>query len=90
MNFPGKAYGAIVVAVYTSNVLHLVAKYRAQLLEPEKKSAKGEGFDVLKSGGTLGNLLCFCLSKIWFRCPRVYDRFPIGRKIYIVIEDHQD
>ncbi|RSH95359.1 hypothetical protein EHS25_000446 [Saitozyma podzolica] len=27
-----------------------LAKYRAQLLEPEKKSAKGEGFDVLKSG----------------------------------------
>jgi ribosome-interacting GTPase 1 len=30
-----------------------LAKYRAQLLEPEKKSAKGEGFDVLKSGGEL-------------------------------------
>ncbi|TXT12239.1 uncharacterized protein COLE_02649 [Cutaneotrichosporon oleaginosum] len=28
----------------------IVAKYRAQLLEPEKKSAKGEGFDVMKSG----------------------------------------
>jgi hypothetical protein len=28
-----------------------VAKYRAALLEPDKKSAKGEGFDVLKSGG---------------------------------------
>lgn len=28
-----------------------MAKYRAQLLEPEKKSAKGEGFDVMKSGG---------------------------------------
>ncbi|KAK4685641.1 developmentally-regulated GTP-binding protein, partial [Tremellales sp. Uapishka_1] len=27
-----------------------LAKYRAQLLEPDKKSAKGEGFDVLKSG----------------------------------------
>ncbi|ORX39011.1 putative GTP-binding protein [Kockovaella imperatae] len=27
-----------------------LAKYRAQLLEPEKKGAKGEGFDVLKSG----------------------------------------
>lgn len=31
--------------------LTAVAKYRAQLLEPEKKSAKGEGFDVMKSGG---------------------------------------
>jgi len=28
-----------------------VAKYRAQLLEPEKKKAAGEGFDVMKSGG---------------------------------------
>jgi len=28
-----------------------LAKYRAQLLEPEKKGPKGEGFDVLKSGG---------------------------------------
>lgn len=29
-----------------------LAKYRAQLLEPDKKSGgKGEGFDVLKSGG---------------------------------------
>ncbi|CAD6591069.1 MAG: hypothetical protein TREMPRED_005984 [Tremellales sp. Tagirdzhanova-0007] len=27
-----------------------VAKYRAQLLEPDKKGPKGEGFDVLKSG----------------------------------------
>ncbi|KAL1406073.1 Ribosome-interacting GTPase 2 [Vanrija albida] len=27
-----------------------VAKYRAQLLEPEKKGPKGEGFDVMKSG----------------------------------------
>ncbi|RSH78900.1 uncharacterized protein EHS24_001823 [Apiotrichum porosum] len=27
-----------------------LAKYRAQLLEPEKKAAKGEGFDVMKSG----------------------------------------
>nr|ODO03981.1 cytoplasmic protein [Cryptococcus depauperatus CBS 7855] len=27
-----------------------LAKYRAQLLEPEKKGPKGEGFDVLKSG----------------------------------------
>jgi ribosome-interacting GTPase 1 len=33
-----------------------LAKYRAQLLEPEKKSAKGEGFDVLKSGGELAVL----------------------------------
>jgi hypothetical protein len=30
-----------------------VAKYRAQLLEPEKKKAAGEGFDVMKSGGEL-------------------------------------
>jgi ribosome-interacting GTPase 1 len=28
-----------------------LAKYRAQLLEPEKKGPKGEGFDVMKSGG---------------------------------------
>nr|XP_019047923.1 cytoplasmic protein [Kwoniella bestiolae CBS 10118]OCF26853.1 cytoplasmic protein [Kwoniella bestiolae CBS 10118] len=27
-----------------------LAKYRAQLLEPEKKGPKGEGFDVMKSG----------------------------------------
>jgi hypothetical protein len=31
-----------------------VAKYRAQLLEPEKKKAAGEGFDVMKSGGEWG------------------------------------
>lgn len=27
-----------------------LARYRAELLEPASKSAKGEGFDVLKSG----------------------------------------
>lgn len=32
-----------------------MAKYRAQLLEPERKSGKpGEGFDVMKSGGESG------------------------------------
>ena len=28
-----------------------MAKYRAQLLEPDKKGPKGEGFEVMKSGG---------------------------------------
>lgn len=27
-----------------------LARYRAELLEPEKKGAKGEGFDVSKNG----------------------------------------
>jgi len=36
---------------HLGNLKAKLAKYRAQLLEPEKKSAKGEGFDVLKSGG---------------------------------------
>lgn len=35
---------------HLGNLKAKLAKYRAQLLEPEKKSAKGEGFDVLKSG----------------------------------------
>lgn len=42
----GKAYAITVISLLTS-----VAKYRAQLLEPEKKGPKGEGFDVMKSGG---------------------------------------
>ncbi|KAJ9112136.1 hypothetical protein QFC20_002317 [Naganishia adeliensis] len=36
-----------------------LAKYRAQLLEPDKKSAKGEGFDVLKSGDARVALIGF-------------------------------
>lgn len=36
-----------------------LAKYRAQLLEPDKKGAKGEGFDVLKSGDARVALIGF-------------------------------
>lgn len=36
-----------------------LAKYRAQLLEPSKKSEKGEGFDVLKSGDARVALIGF-------------------------------
>jgi ribosome-interacting GTPase 1 len=41
----------IATEYHLGNLKAKLAKYRAQLLEPEKKSAKGEGFDVLKSGG---------------------------------------
>lgn len=36
-----------------------LAKYRSQLLEPAKKSEKGEGFDVLKSGDARVALIGF-------------------------------
>lgn len=36
-----------------------MAKYRAQLLEPDKKGPKGEGFEVMKSGGTFKLSFCF-------------------------------
>ncbi|KAI4457151.1 developmentally-regulated gtp-binding protein 2 [Holotrichia oblita] len=36
-----------------------LAKYRSQLLEPQKKSEKGEGFDVLKSGDARVALIGF-------------------------------
>lgn len=36
-----------------------LAKYRSQLLEPTKKSEKGEGFDVLKSGDARVALIGF-------------------------------
>ncbi|KAJ4443212.1 Developmentally-regulated GTP-binding protein 2, partial [Periplaneta americana] len=36
-----------------------LAKYRSQLLEPPKKSEKGEGFDVLKSGDARVALIGF-------------------------------
>lgn len=36
-----------------------LAKYRSQLLEPSKKSEKGEGFDVLKSGDARVALIGF-------------------------------
>ncbi|KAK4874887.1 hypothetical protein RN001_014247 [Aquatica leii] len=36
-----------------------LAKYRSQLLEPSKKSDKGEGFDVLKSGDARVALIGF-------------------------------
>lgn len=48
-----------------------LAKYRSQLLEPPKKSEKGEGFDVLKSGDarvaligfpSVGKVPCFVCS----------------------------
>jgi len=59
--------------------LTTVAKYRAQLLEPEKKSAKGEGFDVLKSGGE--SIICDIALQLQLtsRRPSVYDRFPVRR-----------
>jgi ribosome-interacting GTPase 1 len=55
-----------------------LAKYRAQLLEPDKKSAKGEGFDVLKSGGQLP-LPDPSPQELTHRCSGVYDWFPLGR-----------
>lgn len=44
------------ITIFLATEYHLgllkakLAKYRSQLLEPSKKSEKGEGFDVLKSG----------------------------------------
>ncbi|KAL7408847.1 P-loop containing nucleoside triphosphate hydrolase protein [Mrakia frigida] len=40
-----------------------VAKYRAMLLEPDKKSKAGEGFDVMKSGDARVALISTLLSK---------------------------
>lgn len=54
-----------------------LAKYRAQLLEPDKKSAKGEGFDVLKSGGQL--LHSLSVLELTDRRSSMYDWFPFGR-----------
>jgi ribosome-interacting GTPase 1 len=45
---------------HLGNLKAKLAKYRAQLLEPEKKSAKGEGFDVLKSGGMYRTTMGMC------------------------------
>lgn len=51
--------------VITATEYHLgllkakLAKYRSQLLEPSKKSEKGEGFDVLKSGDARVALIGF-------------------------------
>uniref|UniRef100_A0A6I8NRU8 Developmentally regulated GTP binding protein 2 n=1 Tax=Ornithorhynchus anatinus TaxID=9258 RepID=A0A6I8NRU8_ORNAN len=44
-----------------------LAKYRAQLLEPSKSaSAKGEGFDVMKSGDARVALIGFpSVGKLW-------------------------
>ncbi|VDN26424.1 unnamed protein product [Dibothriocephalus latus] len=36
-----------------------LAKYRAELLKPSEKSAKGEGFDVMKSGDARVALIGF-------------------------------
>lgn len=36
-----------------------LAKYRAQLLEPKSAGAKGEGFDVMKSGDARVALIGF-------------------------------
>lgn len=50
---------------YSATEYHLgllkakLAKYRSQLLEPSKKSEKGEGFDVLKSGDARVALIGF-------------------------------
>lgn len=50
---------------FTATEYHLgvlkakLAKYRGQLLEPSKKSEKGEGFDVLKSGDARVALIGF-------------------------------
>lgn len=50
---------------FTATEYHLgllkakLAKYRSQLLEPSKKSEKGEGFDVLKSGDARVALIGF-------------------------------
>lgn len=59
-----------------------VAKYRAQLLEPAAKSAKGEGFDVMKSGGQSTQSIVYAPwlnTNQGLRRPRVLDWFPIGR-----------
>lgn len=71
-----------------------LAKYRAQLLEPDKKSAKGEGFDVLKSGGksfhTFRHPVGRGISPSSDRCACRIDRFPFRRKVDTAVKSHQD
>lgn len=69
--FPEVSYQALsltscCVSVISATEYHLgllkakLAKYRAQLLEPSKSSAaKGEGFDVMKSGDARVALIGF-------------------------------
>lgn len=56
-------YISCIIIVATEYHLGLLkaklAKYRSQLLEPSKKSEKGEGFDVLKSGDARVALIGF-------------------------------
>lgn len=58
-----------------------------------KEISQRRGFWRLKIGRYVWNLaLLFlqCGTKFCFRCARVYDWFPICRKIYLVIKDHQN
>jgi ribosome-interacting GTPase 1 len=52
-----------------------LARYRAELLEPDRKSAKGEGFDVMKSGGG------FSQVSVESRCTSLSDWIPVSRQI---------
>lgn len=60
LRLPTKAELQLVIGTLKAKL----AKYRHQLLEPDKKGPKGEGFDVMKSGGKqgVGNMI------LWLRC----------------------
>lgn len=76
---------------HLGNLKAKLAKYRAQLLEPEKKSAKGEGFDVLKSGGKSNCEIGVRSALIKAaRCESMSDRFSFGWKVYVVVEDDEN
>jgi hypothetical protein len=68
----------------------VVAKYRAQLLEPDKKGPKGEGFEVLKSGGEHSNATTNICQELTSRRACLSDWFPIGRKVDPAVKSHKD
>jgi hypothetical protein len=63
------------------------------LLEPEKKGAKGEGFDVLKSGGewlSTMNMRSRILNRFDVRCSCGTNRLPFRWKINPALKSHED
>lgn len=66
-----------------------LAKYRSQLLEPSKKSEKGEGFDVLKSGDARVALIGFpsvgkvkiCISLLTFTVLKPFIFSPLSYRL---------
>jgi hypothetical protein len=71
-----------------------LAKYRSQLLEPPKKSEKGEGFDVLKSGDARVALIGFpSVGKVRYVAVYVIWQYSISflqlpRYHFLIINKH--